>query len=140
VVLPDSTKNLAVRNLLRGYLLRIPTGQAVAKAMNAESQSIPVLTEEQIKLAVTDKQYSVLKEFGFLDDIPLWFYILIEAAYYNKGYHLGPVGSTIVAETLIGMLRYSDYSILSKPGWKPTLGLTPGKFDLKDLLKLAGVY
>ena len=148
-------KNLAVRNLLRGYLLRIPTGQAVATAMSKIDQGILALTPGQILSAVTekyvenpstvgDKQAEILKNAGFLDCTPLWFYILAEAAYYHKGRHLGPVGSTIVAETLIGILRYSDYSILSTPDWRPTLGLTlglpPGKFDLEDLLHFAGVY
>src|SRR6185369_17261953 len=142
---PDWKQNLAVRNLLRGYLLRIPTGQAVATAMNEKDQSIVALTPAQIESAVGAQQYTKMKEAGFEkagfhEHTPLWFYILAEAAYYNKGHHLGPVGSTIVAETLIGILRYSDYSILSTPGWKPTLGLTPGKFDLEDLLEFAGVY
>jgi len=143
--LPDWKKNLAVRNLLRGYLLRIPTGQAIATTMYEQDQSIVALTPAQIEAAVGEQQYTKMKEAGFEkagfhEHTPLWFYILAEAAYYNKGHHLGPVGSTIVAETLIGILRYSDYSILSTPGWKPTLGSTPGKFDLEDLLELAGVY
>jgi hypothetical protein len=140
VELPDWKKNLAVRNLLRSYYLRIPTGQAVATAMHEKDQSIVALTPSQIASAVTEPQYRLMKKAGFLTHTPLWFYILAEAMYYNKGYHLGPVGSTIVAETLIGILRYSNYSILSKPGWRPTLGLMPGKFDLEDLLILAGVY
>jgi Animal haem peroxidase len=140
VVLPEWKKNLAVRNLLRGYLLRMPTGQAVATEMNKKDQSIVPLTPSQIASAVTKPQYAIMEKAGFHEHTPLWFYVLAEAAYYNKGYHLGPVGSTIVAETLIGILRYSDYSILSKPGWQPTLGLTPGKFDLEDLLEVAGVY
>lgn len=138
--LPDWKKNLAVRNLLRGYVLRIPTGQAVAEAMNKVDPSIVPLTRDEIARAVTDKQRPVMDAAGFLDCTPLWLYVLIEAKSCSEGHHLGPVGSTIVAETLIGILRYSDYSILSAPGWKPTLGLTPGKFDLEDLLELAGVY
>jgi hypothetical protein len=139
--LPDWKKNLAVRNLLRGYLLRIPTGQAVADAMHAKDPSIVRLERDQIASAVTDEQRPIMEKAGFLECTPLWFYILAEAVYYNNGFRLGPVGSTIVAETLIGILRYSKYSILSEPGWGPTLkGLTSGKFGLKDLLILAGVY
>jgi len=132
--------NLAIRNLLRGYLLRMPTGQAVAKAM--ASQGILPMTEKQIGSVANDipGQYKVLTETDFLTKTPLWFYILAEAAYYSRGHHLGPVGSTIVAEVLIGVLRHSTYSILSDAQWKPTLGDTPSKFTLKDLLKLAGVF
>jgi hypothetical protein len=136
----DPEPNLAVRNLLRGYILRLPTGQAVARAMAA--QGILPLTPEQM-LSVGTKianQNDILLKTSFLERTPLWFYILAEAAYYSRGYHLGPVGSTIVAEVLIGILHNSSDSILSDPHWRPTLGATPGKFQLEDLLKLAGVF
>lgn len=136
----DPEKNLAIRNLLRGYILRMPTGQAVAKAM--ASQGIQPMTEKQIALVVGEipGQIEVIEKTKFLRKTPLWFYLLAEASYYSRGHHLGPVGSTIVAEVLIRVLRYSTYSILSESGWRPTLGSTPGKFDLEDLLKLAGVF
>jgi Animal haem peroxidase len=141
--------NLAVRNLLRGYILRMPTGQAVANAM--APQGIHPLTPDQI-MSVANEIPVLIPEPGhrtqadtlqktktFLEKTPLWFYILAEAAFYSRGYHLGPVGSTIVAEVLIGVLRNSTYSILADPHWRPTLGETPGKFDIEDLLKLADV-
>lgn len=136
----DPEGNLAVRNLLRGYIFGLPTGQAVAEAM--ASQGILPLTGEQM-LSVGKKicnQNNILIKTGFLERTPLWFYILAEAAYYSRGYHLGPVGSTIVAEVLIEVLRRSSDSILCDPHWRPTLGRTPGKFELEDLLRLAGVY
>jgi hypothetical protein len=134
-----SVNNLAVRNLLRGYILRMPTGQAVAGAM--ASEGILPLTREQI-LSATEHNgplHNFLKKTDLPERTPLWFYILAEAAFYSRGYHLGPVGSTIVAEVLIGILRNSTHSILAEPDWRPTLGPTPGKFDITDLLKLAGV-
>jgi hypothetical protein len=102
----------------------------------SDKQIASVLQEDQLKV-VMEPAFSEQK---FLERTPLWFYILAEAAYYNRGYRLGPVGSTIVAEVLIGILRNSSYSILADPHWRPTLGSTPGKFDLQDLLKLAGVF
>jgi hypothetical protein len=106
------------------------------------AQGILPMTEEQISSVAKDipGQGEVLRGTKFLTRTPLWFYILAEAAYYNRGHHLGPVGSTIVAEVLIAVLRRSTYSILSDPNWRPTLGSTPGKFELEDLLKLAGVF
>jgi len=50
-----------------------------------------------------------------------------------------PVGSTLVAEVLIGLVRGSKDSILRENNWQPCLGTTPGEFQLSDLLKLAGV-
>ncbi|HEY6802444.1 MAG TPA: heme peroxidase family protein [Pyrinomonadaceae bacterium] len=138
----DPENNLAVRNLLRGYIFSLPTGQAVADAM--ASQGIKRMTPAQIMSWAIEydvkEQIEILKNFQFLERTPLWFYILAEATYYSRGYHLGPVGSTIVAEVLIGILRNSTDSILCDPHWRPTLGRTPGKFDLEDLLRLAGVY
>jgi len=139
----DPEGNLAIRNLLRGYILRMPTGQAVAEAM--KSEGIMPLSDKQIASVLREDQLKILTEpkfLGqkFLERTPLWFYILAEAAFYSRGYHLGPVGSTIVAEVLIGVLRNSTDSILADPHWRPTLGSTPGKFDLQDLLKLAGVF
>ena len=127
---------LSVRNLLRGYMLRLPTGQAVASALN-----LPVLSAkeiEEIAARAGKEQLAAVREGGFSARTPLWFYILAEAANDASG-RLGPVGSTIVAEVLIGLIRGSKDSILRKTNWKPSLGQTPGVFTLRDLLDLAGV-
>ena len=132
---------LAVRNLLRGYLLRMPTGQAVAKAMKLTPLTPAQL--EAVAAKVTpppgkESQLDVLRGGGFSRRTPLWYYVLAEAAHFHGGKHLGPVGSTIIAEVLIGLIRRSEDSILRTRKWKPTLG--KGKdFTLDDLLKLAKV-
>jgi len=131
--------NLATRNLLRGYVLGLPTGQAVAGAMSEEG-IVPLKSEQIESVAISPAQRDALRAPCFREKTPLWFYILAEAAYYNKGWHLGPVGSTIVAEVLIEVLRRSDDSILSNPYWRPTLSASPAKFDLSDLLKVARVF
>jgi heme peroxidase len=135
---------LAVRNLLRGYLLRLPTGQAVARALRQKLQgvrNIPVLTPQQITNgAQSPQQAQVLEQAGFLERTPLWYYILAEAAILEEGERLGPVGSTIVAEVLVGLVRRSESSILSMDNWQPTLpSAQPGTFTLTDLLKFARV-
>jgi hypothetical protein len=127
--------HLALRNLLRGYLLRLPTGQAVAQALG-----ITPLTPAQIQAAAaTPNQVMTLQNGGFLSRTPLWYYVLAEAAH-GGGKRLGPVGSTIVAEVLIGLVRRSPDSILKgKKSWSPSLpSSSPGEFTLADLLRLAG--
>jgi len=137
--LPEEAKDqarLAVRNLLRGYLLRMPTGQAVAQKLN-----LTPLTAAQIETAAASpEQVAALQAGGFSTRTPLWYYILAEAAH-GGGHHLGPVGSTIVAEVLIGLARRSKQSILTDPSWTgPTLpSAQPGTFELADLLRFAGV-
>ena len=133
---PDEARFLSVRNLLRGYMLRIPTGQAVAAAL-----SLPVMSAKDIEAvaqSVGDEQLSAVRDSGFSERTPLWYYILAEAAANPLG-TLGPVGSTIVAEVLIGIVRNSKDSILRQKNWQPTLGITPGRFELRDLLRLADV-
>lgn len=126
---------LSARNLLRGYRLRLPTGQAVAGHLG-----LPVLSPEQLRAAAANpQQEQALQDGGFLERTPLWFYLLAEAAH-GGGARLGPVGSTIVAEVLTGLIRRSEDSILRTPGWAPSLpAAVPGHFELADLLRFAGV-
>jgi heme peroxidase len=127
---------LPVRNLLRGYMLRLPTGQAVAAALN-----LPVMSAreiQQVARAVSDEQFQAICAHELSERTPLWYYILAEAAA-GGSRRLGPVGSTLVAEVLVGLVRGSKDSILRKENWQPWLGTAAGVFELRDLLKLAGV-
>jgi len=132
---PGLAAQLSARNLLRGYRMRLPTGQAVAKFLG-----LPALTPEQLRAtSANPAQEQALLDGGFLDRTPLWYYVLAEAKHHG-GKRLGPVGSTIVAEVLIGLVRRSDDSILRKSDWKPSLpSAKRGKFELADLLRFAGV-
>lgn len=130
---------LAVQDLKRGFMLRMPTGQAVATRLQ-----LPVMLPTQIlSVAANKAQADLLSASGFLNETPLWFYLVSEAAYFKEGNSLGPVGSRLVAEVLVGLVRSSKDSFLHpdfhSPGQFPFLGITPGKFTLQDLLLLAGV-
>ena len=132
---PADAANLAVRNLLRGYGLRMPTGQAMADRLG-----LPVLSAAQLEAAAaSERQARVLKASGFLERTPLWYYLLAESRH-GGGQRLGPVGSTLVAEVLVGLVRRSHDSILASPGWVPSLpSAKPGRFELADLLRFAKV-
>src|ERR687898_1299475 len=132
---PADAANLAVRNLLRGYGLRMPTGQAMADRLG-----LPVLSAAQLEAAAaSERQASVLKASGFLERTPLWYYLLAESKHHG-GQRLGPVASTLVAEVLVGLVRRSADSILATPGWAPSLpSAKPGIFELADLLRFAKV-
>jgi len=149
----DLAAMLAVRNLLRGYLLRMPTGQAVARALRKKLKGvrdIPVLTPKQIEenaKTFDEKQAEVgqaevlrRRDGELLRRTPLWYYILAEAAILRKGRRLGPVGSTIVAEVLVGLVRRSPHSILDpKTNWQPNLPSPDQGRTLADLLRFARV-
>lgn len=135
----DILKRLAVRNLLRGYQLALPTGQAVAAALG-----VAPLTEAELLQGNSAGVNGALTGGGFIQDTPLWYYLLKEAEVRANGHSLGEAGSRIVAETLIGQLRYDPGSYLNVAGgWNPAQGvLLPGGdpiVTIKDLFRFAGV-
>ncbi len=120
---------LSTRNLLRGYLMSLPTGQSVAREIGA-----PPLTTDELELGATEIELSALNSASLSERTPLWFYILKEASVREGGQRLGDVGSTIVAETLVALVKRSEHSILTDPQWQPELGSRPGIFEMADLL------
>jgi hypothetical protein len=132
-------KRLAVSNLLRGYLLAMPTGQAVAEAMG-----VPALSRQELQRDNNAVVNDALAAGGFLDRTPLWFYLLKEAEVHAAGNSLGELGSRIVCETLIGQLRADPDSYLNADGdWGPEQGVKFPNGDLittiGDFLRFAGV-
>jgi Animal haem peroxidase len=132
-------KRLATSNLLRGYLLSIPTGQAIAQAMG-----VPVLSGRELQQDNNPVVNDALREGGFLERTPLWYYLLKEAEVRANGTSLGELGSRIVCETLIGQLRHDPDSYLNhQDGWDPSKGvrLPNGNLivSIKDFLRLATV-
>lgn len=119
---------LAVRNLLRGYFLRLPTGQAVARACE-----IPALENNSLLDALPTDALRAAAE-PFKARTPLWFYILAEAGNPKgpNGQHLGPVGSRIVADTFWNLVKFSEDSILDA-----NTKLDFHCFTLSDLIELA---
>lgn len=133
----NKVPSLAALDLLRGYLLRLPTGQAVAEALSFPPE-LRMSPEDIEAAAASDKQRQILHDAHFSERTPLWFYILAEAAHFNNGQRLGPVGSALVAGVLIGLVRESDDSYLHEQNFTPTLG-KDGGFDLPDLFRLASL-
>jgi len=123
----DGVQSLPSRNLMRHVNFGIPSGQAIARMMG-----VRVLTPEQL---------SELAPFSMEKSTPLWFYILKEAEVLEQGLRLGPVGSGIVGEVFIGLLKADEDSYLSaNRNWKPTLpSAKSDEFTIADLLRLAGV-
>jgi hypothetical protein len=135
--LVEMKKAITVRNLLRGYYLGLPTGEKVARAFDLKP-----LTPERL---AEGPHGALLGDPLLREKTPLWYYVLREAELLGKGsdckggHRLGPVGSRIVAETLVGLVRRSPYSILDGSGWLPTFARpgAPDTFEMIDLLKFA---
>jgi hypothetical protein len=114
--LKELFKNLARRNLRRGYNLRLPTGQALHRYLkqNSAVQSDPIADVSAIFNAKPDLQKFLKNSPSKLaEKTPLWFYILAEAEK-GGGNHLGEVGSFLVASTFVGVLLADPDSALSR--------------------------
>jgi hypothetical protein len=132
--LPGGQGSLPFRNLKRGVMLGLPSGQAVAKAMRIHHP----LTPEEISKGPDG---AVAKKHGLHTRTPLWFYILKEAEQRGNGERLGPVGSTIVSEVFVGLVQGDPFSFLGKKGapFTPELpSKVPGDFTMADLLRFVG--
>jgi hypothetical protein len=139
-------KQLARRNLLRGYRLGLPSGQAVAEALG-----ITPLTEADLTpppapggaAPIDPGIIDLLRDNDLLDRMPLWFYVLAEAQLKSRGNTLGPVGSRIVVETIVAQIRHDPRSYLNQSSWTPTEGVrlpdgSPVR-TIPDFLRFAGV-
>lgn len=128
---PAIAQSLAIRNLLRGKRLSLPSGQDVALAMGIE----PLSEEELYK--------DIALEPSVIGDLegraPLWYYVLREAHVLGKQEMLGPVGGRIVAEVFVGLLTADRLSYINvQPNWSPTLpGRVAKHFTLTDLINIA---
>jgi hypothetical protein len=113
-------RSLAQRNLLRGYSLSIPTGQAMAAAMG-----VSVMTAEELQQGNADAVNQALAEGGFIEHTPLWYYVLKEAEIRANGNSLGELGSRIVVETQVGLMRHDPGSYLNDSAgeWDPSKGV-----------------
>ena len=168
----DALMNLAFRNLRRGQLLDLPSGEAVATKLGIVPMTPDIVwgagssklgtvpfpgdTENDFKDTVAARKAARdgIAATGRTVDgyTPLWYYILREAEYYGVtkdpnepgimfgGQHLGPVGSRIVAETIIGLLSLDSSSFLNAtPAFKPHPTITGGApaFTLDRLMRYA---
>jgi hypothetical protein len=140
---------LAQRNLERGWRMRLPTGQDIARAMGL----VP-LKDNQIRIGkftgdpadIVTTVDKVGDGKGFVENCPLWTYVLAETIESTDTLktlqgdkkittrRLGPVGGRIVAETFVGLLLADSSSYLSlDPLWEPKLAID-GVFGLRELV------
>ncbi|MDY7098720.1 MAG: heme peroxidase family protein [Pseudomonadota bacterium] len=112
-------KSLATRNLMRGNTFLLPAGEKVAGALERPQAEI-----DQVIAKIADLNGDLGAE-----GIPLWLYLLAEAEVIGReesdgsfapGEGLGPVGATIVAEVIIGLLELDEHSFLgANRNWVP---------------------
>jgi hypothetical protein len=140
---------LALRNLERGNVFGLPSGQDVARALGVE----PIADDELIigkAAANADRTPLVDIATGFAGKAPLWTYILSEAQVMSwknaenlpendRPIKLGPVGSRIIADVFAALLigDPTSYLHLDRP-FKPIPEFAPnGTFGLAELINAA---
>jgi hypothetical protein len=131
----DARANLAFRNLTRARMVRLATGQQMARFLRNRGVNVTTLSRAQIKNGNNGADLSGLTEpqrKALLRDTPLWFYILREAEL--NGGKLKGVGARIVAETFHRAIEGSSASIVRDPAFRPTLGPDSSTFRMVDLL------
>jgi hypothetical protein len=131
------SRNLARRNLLRGKMLRLATGQQMATCLRSKGVAVTTLTRAQIRNGRGGAELDGLTKAqrdAFLRDTPLWFYILREAEL--SGGRLSGVGARLVAETFHRAMEGSDASIIRDESFRPRLGRN-SSFKMVDLLLFA---
>ena len=111
-------RSLATRNMIRGQSFLLPSGETVARALERPTTEI-----DQVSDAARND------EPGLQGGTPLWYYMLKEAELIGRenldgtrvpGEGLGPVGATIVAETIIGLIELDGRSWLgANRNWRP---------------------
>jgi hypothetical protein len=146
-----SLVSLAARNLLRGWRMRLPSGQTVARAMG-----VTPLQDDAILIGKftgeDDAIEGKITDFGaaFAGNCPLWTYVLAETKEVEhqvstkqgmrtlKSRVLGEVGGRIVAETFIGLMLADPTSYFNQdPIWRPSKAGADGRFRLADFVRAA---
>ena len=112
----------------------VPSAQAALSWLDKRGYVTPRLTQSQTESGILGK----LRLAAFVDETPLFYYVLKEAEVLERGRRLGPLGSRIVAETIIGLLRSDRSSILYNETWKPLISVTQkGKVAMSDIVSFA---
>jgi hypothetical protein len=130
--------NLALRNMLRAKMLRLATGQQMARFLRSKGVAVNRLTRAEIRNGRNGAELDSLtkpQRDAFLRDTPLWFYLLREAEL--GGGKLRGVGARLVVETFHRAMEGSEFSIVRDPTWRPTLGPDARTFRMVDLLLFA---
>ncbi|MGE4072018.1 MAG: heme peroxidase family protein [Lysobacterales bacterium] len=112
-------RSLAFRNLLRGNVLSLPSGQAVAAALAAAGY--PIDPSQDLQFAQIPGWSAAPNDFQsrISAETPLFFYLMREAGVVGKGERLGPVASAILLEVFCAMLVNCGTSYLHAKDWAP---------------------
>lgn len=135
---------LPLRNMIRGTLYGLPSGQDLARALGIPEDEIlsaskGSLVFQSINGAIPQVELDILNaKFG--ESTPLFYYILMEAWVFSNGEALGPLGSLIVGGVFLNLIEINQESYLNN-NFLPTQGLygchTTGEYYFTELITWA---
>ncbi len=131
-------------DLRRGLRLNLPCAQdCIAMINQRHGIGLAQLTPGQLGSGAT--RYAV-QDAHFDDYTPLWFYILKEAEILGRGGRLGPFGTLLVADTLLGLIAMDRDSYWHQSGqvgrWRPRDGVRIDGVEINSmpaLMRAAGL-
>ncbi|MFN3237549.1 MAG: peroxidase family protein [Pseudomonadales bacterium] len=158
----DSDEPLPLRTLKRGNAWRLPSGQQVAREMRrlleaADSpfgRTIPNYDDPElfrdaryVHGTVKQAEMAILLTPEFRNNTPLWYFLLAEdwlehPGDYRRGNHLGTIGSILVAETLLGLIKNSAFSIRNIPDGRkqhPVLVDAKRRFEIRGKVTMGKI-
>ena len=123
--------SLAFRNLLRGYVLGLPSGQRVAAAL--ADRGYPIDCNQDLRLGeiLARAALDVETRNRLANSTPLFLYLMREAGIRGGGNRLGPVGSAILMEVFGAMLVHHGTFLNVEGGWAPNPNVTQGRAELR---------
>lgn len=137
--------SLAYRDLMRGHVLGIPDGSQIATALKEAGYPLDPAQNLDFHSIEGWNQADNLVRRRLLTAPPLLFYVLREAQVIGAGERLGPVGSAVLLEVILGILSSCKTSFLN-PKWKFALdpeiaprtnALGERIFQMADLVRYA---
>lgn len=114
---PANDRSLAFRNLLRSFVLGLPSGQTVARKL--ADKGYPIDPGQDLRFceiegwACIDEAWRCKLE----AHTPLFFYLMREAGI-SGGEHMGPVGSALIMEVFSAMFIHCQ-TFLNENNWQP---------------------
>ena len=158
--IPDDIKfigNLVHRNLIRSSQVGVCSGEDLAAAYekNDKEKGVSPIRVRPLEHKIIEPDANSWPLFmqdanGFQTKTfrtPLWYYILREAEHHgtNKLSKLGPLGSRLVGEVILGAIHWQETSIIKaeKAGWSSKvlekLGKSGSQVKFLDLADYAGL-
>ena len=107
-------RSLAFRNLLRGYVLGLPSGQRVETALVARGYPIEIEQDLRLGEILAGVDLDVETRNRLANHTPLFLYLMREAGVRGGGNRLGPVGSAILMEVFGAMLVHCDTFLMDE--------------------------